>query len=69
MEEDIKEILGEQSDAEFYVNFFGDAVMCALIRWLSERNPVLPKEFVQKLQSCIQILVKTQERLEAETVE
>lgn len=42
--------------------------MCALIRWLSERNPVLPKEFVQKLQSCIQVLVKTQERLEAETV-
>ena len=68
LEVDIKEILGEQADAEFYVNFFGDAVICALIRWLSERNPVPPKEFVQKLQSCIQVLVKTQERLEAETV-
>lgn len=69
LEEDIKEILGEQADAEFYVNFFGDAVMCALMRWLSERDPVPPKEFVHKLQSCIQVLVKTQERLEAEAIE
>ena len=43
--------------------------MCTCPMAFVERNPVLPKEFVQKLQSCIQILVKTQERLEAETVE
>ncbi len=66
LEEDIKEILGEQEDAMFYVNFFGDAVMCALIRWLSEKDPVPPKEFIKKLQSCIQVLVKAQERLAQE---
>ena len=44
MEEDIREILGEKTDAEFYVNFFCDAVICAFGRWISQKEPMPPKE-------------------------
>ena len=63
MEEDIREILGEKTDAQFYVNFFCDAVICAFERWMSEKEPLPPKEFVELLKSCIQVVVLTQERL------
>ena len=64
MAEDIKEILGEQTNTEFYVTFWNDAIICSLGRWISDRNPVPPKEFVRLLQSCIKVVVKTHERLE-----
>ena len=63
LEEDIREILGEKTDAQFYVNFFCDAVICAFERWMSEKEPLPPKEFVELLKSCIQVVVLTQERL------
>ncbi len=50
MEEDIREILGEKTDAEFYVNFFCDAVICAFGRWISQKEPMPPKEFVNMIQ-------------------
>lgn len=64
MAEDIKEILGEQTNTEFYVTFWNDAIICSLGRWISDRNPVPPKEFVRLLQSCIKVVAKTHERLE-----
>ena len=63
LEEDIREILGVKTDAQFYVNFFCDAVICAFERWMSEKEPLPPKEFVGLLKSCIQVVVLTQERL------
>ena len=68
MDMDIREILGEKTDAEFYVNFFCDAVLCAFERWISEKEPIPPKEFVQLLESCIQVVVITQERLSNEEI-
>ena len=65
MAEDIKEILGDQTNTDFYVNFWNDAIICAFGRWISERNPVPPKEFVKLLKSCIKVIIKTQERLDA----
>ena len=63
MAEDIREILGEQTDADFYVNFFCDAVICAFGRWISQKEPTPPKKFVELLKSCIQVVVITQERM------
>ena len=66
MEEDIREILGEKTDAEFYVNFFCDAVICAFGRWISQKEPMPPKEFVNMRKSCIKVVAITQERMENE---
>lgn len=63
MAEDIREILGEQTDADFYVNFFCDAVICAFGRWISQKEPIPPQKFVELLKSCIQVVVITQERM------
>ena len=66
MEEDIREILGEKTDAEFYVNFFCDAVICAFGRWISQKEPLPPKEFVNMMKSSIKVVAITQERMENE---
>ena len=66
MEEDIREILGEKTDAEFYVNFFCDAVICAFGRWISQKEPLPPKEFANMMKSCIKVVAITQERMEKE---
>lgn len=66
MEEDIREILGEKTDAEFYVNFFCDAVICAFGRWISQKESMPPKEFVNMMKSCIKVVAITQERMENE---
>lgn len=66
MEEDIREILGEKTDAEFYVNFFCDAVICAFGRWISQKEPMPPKEFVNMMKSCIKVVAITQERWKTE---
>ena len=66
MEEDIREILGEKTDAEFYVNFFCDAVICAFGRWISQKEPLPPEEFVNMMKSCIKVVAITQERMENE---
>ena len=40
---------------EFHINFFSDAFICALERWLRSKNSVPPEEFIALLRSCIQI--------------
>ena len=52
--------------AEFYVNFFCDAVICAFGRWISQKEPMPPKEFVNMMKSCIKVVAITQERMENE---
>ena len=58
--------IGEKADAEFYVNFFCDAVICAFVRWISQKEPLPPKEFVNMMKSCIKVVAITQERMENE---
>ena len=38
----------------FQTNFFSDALICALMRWLKDVNCVPPREFLSLLQSCIE---------------
>ena len=48
------------------VNFFCDAVICAFGRWISQKEPMPPKEFVNMMKSCIKVVAITQERMENE---
>ena len=55
--EGLREILGEQEQnvLEFHINFFTDAFVCTLERWILDKNCVPPEEFVSLLRSCVRI--------------
>ena len=55
LEEVLRDILPEKDVLEFHINFFSDAFICALERWLRSKNSVPPEEFIALLRSCIQI--------------
>lgn len=41
--------------ADFCAVFYADASLCAIERWLSERDCMLPHDFVAHLRSCISL--------------
>lgn len=51
--EEVKGILGKQKVQEFHINFFADAFLCAIERWLSKKDCIPDTEFVALLKSCI----------------
>ena len=55
LEEVLRDILPEKDVLEFHINFFSDAFICALERWLRSKNSVPPEEFIALLRSFIQI--------------
>ena len=49
----IGELLGKEFVREFHINFFADALICTLERWLTDRNSMPPEEMIELLQSLI----------------
>lgn len=43
------------SDAEFFINFFADALIAAMLRWLSSRNCMSPARFTTLLRTGVQV--------------
>ncbi len=50
----IMQLLSDDIADEFTVNFFTDAVLCAIERWLSDKQCMPPEEFVTKIKQIIQ---------------
>lgn len=50
---EIKEIFEGQEILDFYVNLLVDGFVCAIMRWIMEKEPVAPEEFVGLIQSFI----------------
>lgn len=48
----VNEVFKTNSDS-FYVDFFADAIICSLERWLLSKNTISPQEFAEKLRSLI----------------
>jgi len=46
-------LFGENNVDEFFMNFFVDAVLCTLERWLTSKECMPPKEFVSKLTQVV----------------
>ena len=60
----MKEILGETDPPDFFVDFYTDALICAVKRWLTEKDRLPPGEFAGLLKKCLRILpLETQERI------
>lgn len=51
--EDLAGISTEASEIEFYVNFYTDAFVCAIKRWLSEKDCMPAKDFSVLLKRCL----------------
>ena len=43
---------------EFYIHFFSDAFLAALVRWLEDRECVSPQEFSALLRSSVEMIAK-----------
>lgn len=48
-------LCGEDIDDDFILNFFTDAVMCAIERWLLDKNCMPPELFVNKLNRTVEL--------------
>ena len=53
--QDIHNMLRDQQDIDFQVNFFTDALISAIERWVKSKDTVPPDEFVKLLSSCISV--------------
>ncbi len=47
-------LIGNEQVDEFTIDFFTDAILCAMKRWLLARNCMPPEEFVPKVKGLIQ---------------
>lgn len=50
----LTELIGDIASDEFTLNFFVDAVTCALERWLLDKNCMPPEQIVAKMLNLIQ---------------
>ena len=50
----ITQLLNDDAASEFTINFFTDAVLCAIERWLLDKQCMPPEEFVSKIKQIIQ---------------
>ncbi len=53
-----QEIYQGVNDEEFYVSFFGDAFLVAMIRWLTEEPQIPPEEFLAQCKKILVLLAK-----------
>lgn len=50
---DFEKLFGEGEHRAFYVNFFSDAFLCAIKRWIAEKDCIPAKEFESLLKNCL----------------
>ena len=50
----IAQLLNDDAASEFTINFFTDAILCAIERWLLDKQCMPPEEFVTKIKQIIQ---------------
>ncbi len=49
------QIMGGGKEEAFFLRFFGDAFLMAIIRWVMDENIMLPGEFVKQLDATISL--------------
>ena len=50
---DLKRIFGQDKALPFYVDFYTDAFLCAIKRWLLEKDCMPAEEFTRLLKNCL----------------
>lgn len=54
----LQEALAGEEDSEFYIEFFLDALLSAVFRWIRNENCEPPEKFIPHFFSCIQSTAK-----------
>lgn len=49
----LKEYFGSEKDQLFAAEFFSDAMICSVIRWLTSKSPCSAEEFTEHIHSCM----------------
>lgn len=49
----IGEMLGREYVHEFHINFYSDALICTIERWLTDKHSMQPRELIRLLKSLI----------------
>lgn len=51
--EDFKAVFANEESIDFFVNFYTDAFVCAIKRWLLGADCIPPEKFIALLQKCL----------------
>lgn len=49
----VKALLGGKQEEKFYIDFFADGFLAAIVRWVSDKNCMPPERFIDLLQACV----------------
>lgn len=58
----LTELTADEVATTFYVNFFADAILCAIERWLLDKNCMPAAAFQQQLSACVRLLSESARR-------
>ena len=50
---DLGKFFGEDEDLSFYVDFYADALVCAIKRWLVDKDCMPASKFVRLIKRCL----------------
>lgn len=53
LQDEIKTIFGNNNENAFYVDFYADAFLAAIKRWLLQKDCIPAKKFVAQLKNCL----------------
>lgn len=59
----MKQYFGSESESDFAAEFFTDAIICTLIKWLTSKIPCSPEEITEKIHSCVKFVKPRSEQL------
>ena len=52
----LKELFPDDDISDFQVNFFSDAIVSSLKRWITEKDCISPDEFIKQLDYCLKYI-------------
>lgn len=51
-----KQYFATEKDSSFAAEFFTDAIISSLIRWLTSKDPCSPEEFTESIHNCVKLV-------------
>lgn len=52
----IRAVSGEETQSDFQINVFADGLLCAVQRWLLDKNTMPPDTFVAEMEQCLRYI-------------
>lgn len=49
----LEEVFEEEKIPDFYMHFLTDSLVCAIVRWITEKDPITPEQFANLLKTFV----------------